>query len=105
MPINIFSKKIHDGTVDIGLEISKPLNDHWTILSRSDWVGDHLLKMGKNIAGSSFTQEFSFNYTVTRDFILNVYYRYYYVPSKVDIFNLPVPEVTDLVGIGIKYGF
>jgi len=105
VPVNLFDKKILDGTVDIALEITHPISNVLAFKGKSDWVGDSQWKMGKDVPGSSFTQEFSLKYTISRDLILNTFYRYYYVPSRVTQYAVDVPEVSDLVGLGLTYNF
>ena len=105
IPTNIFSRKIQDGSVDIALEVIHPLSRSLVLKSRSDWVGDSWWSMGRNFPGSSFTQELSFDYFINKDFILNAFYKYYYVPSRIAQFSVAVPEVSDLLGIGLNYKF
>lgn len=105
VPLNLFNKKILDGTVDMGLEIIRPFAGRFVFISRSEWVGNSSWKMAGDIPGSSFTQELSLDYSIRRDFILNSFYRYYHVPSKIGQFNVPVPEFSDIFGIGLTYRF
>ena len=105
VPLNLFNKKILDGTVDIGLEIVQPISNSTTLKSRSDWVGDSRLKMGKDIPGSSFTQEISMDHKIYEDFFLNAFYRYYHVPSMITQYAVPVSEFSDLIGLGLTYNF
>ena len=105
IPLDLFDKKILDGTVDIGLEVIQPLTASWILKSKSDWVANSQWKMGKDIPGSSFTQEFSLDYDISQDIKFNSFYRYYLVPSKIGQFSNAVPEESDLVGLGLTYRF
>jgi len=105
IPTDIFSRKILDGAVDVALEVIQPLSNSLILKSRSDWVGNSWWQMGRDIPGSSFTQELSFDYYINKDLILNTFYKYYYVPSRIAQFSLSVPEVSDLLGIGLNYKF
>jgi len=102
---NLFSRKVLDGTLDIGLEVAVPLSNSLTFKSRSDVVTDNFGKIDRDVPGSSFTQELSFDYLINRDFTFNSFYRYYFVPSKIDQFSGAVPEISDLVGLGLIYRF
>jgi len=68
-------------------------------------VTDNFGKIDRDVPGSSFTQELSFDYLINRDFTFNSFYRYYFVPSKIDQFSGAVPEISDLVGLGLIYRF
>ena len=105
VPLNIFDKKIFNGAVDIALELGQPISKDLTLRSRTDWVGDHLWKMGKNIPGTSFTQEIAFDQKMGRDLTLSVFYRYFNVPSKISAYGVAVPVYSDLLGIGLNYRF
>jgi hypothetical protein len=105
IPTNLFSRKVLDGTMDMGLEIIVPLSENQTLKSRSDLVTDSIGKIDRDVPGSSFTQEFSFDYSFSKDFTFNSFYRYYFVPSKTDQFSNAVPEISDLVGTGLIYRF
>jgi hypothetical protein len=102
---NLFSRRILDGTMDIGLEMIQPLSRATTLKSRSDWMADHHGKMGKDILGSSFTTELSLDHKLTQDLSMNTFYRYYFVPSRIDQFGTAVPEASDLIGISLMYKF
>ena len=104
-PLNLFDRKILDGTVDIGLEITAPMSSSTTFKSRSELVTDNFGKIDRNAPGTSFTQEFSMDYMISRDLQLNSFYRYYFVPSKLGQFSVAVPELSDLVGFGLVYRF
>jgi len=103
--LDLFDKKILDGTVDVGLEVIQPLTASWILKSKSDWVANSQWKMGKDIPGSSFTQELSLDYDISQDIKLNSFYRYYLVPSKIGQFMNAVPEESDLIGLGLTYRF
>jgi hypothetical protein len=105
LPNNLFDRKILDGMIDIGLEIIHPLDSRLLLTSKSDWVGTSYWEMGPKSAGTSFTQEFSLDYGIINDLTLKTFYRYYLVPSRLDMFGSAVPEVSDLVGIGLNYRF
>lgn len=105
IPTNLFSRKVSDGTLDIELEVMIPLSSTLTLKSKSDAVTDNFGEIDRDAPGSSFTQEFSFDYLMSKDLTLNSFYRYYFVPSKIDQFSNAVPEISDLVGIGLIYRF
>ncbi|MFH1709860.1 MAG: hypothetical protein ABH860_02165 [bacterium] len=105
VPLNLFSRKILDGTMDIGLEISSPISKDLTLKSRSDLVTDNFGKIDRDVPGSSFTQELSLDCLIHRDLMFSSFYRYYFVPSKIDQFSGTVPEISDLVGFGLMYRF
>jgi len=105
VPLNLFNKKILDGTMDIALELTQPFAERYTLKSRSDWVGSSRGKLGKDVPGSSFTQEISIDYRIYANFTFGVFYRYYFVPSRIAQFSVVVPETSDLFGIGLNYEF
>jgi len=105
VPNNLFSRKILDGTMDIGLEIIVPLSEKLTLSSRSDLVTDSSGIIGRRVPGSSYTHEFSLDYSIFNDLSLDSFYRYYFVPSKIDQFSSAVPEMSDLIGLGLIYRF
>ena len=102
---NLFSRKVLDGTMDIGLEVTAPLSNSLTLKSKSDVVTNNIGKIDRDVPGSSFTQELSFDYSINKDFMFNTFYRYYFVPSKLDQFSGTVTEASDLVGLGFLYRF
>ena len=102
---NLFSRKILDGTMDIGLEVTVPLSKSLTLKSRSDVVTDNIGKIDRDVPGSSYTQELSFDQLVNKDLSFNAFYRYYFVPSRKDQFFVTVPEASDLIGLGLVYRF
>ncbi len=104
-PLNLFNRKILDGTIDTGLEVSLPLADDLTFKSRSELVTDNFWKIDRDVPGSSFTHEISFERLISRNFAFNFYYRYYFVPSRVGQFAAAVPEESDLIGLGLIYRF
>jgi S-layer homology domain len=104
-PLNLFDRKILDGTLDTGLEITAPLAQYLTLRSRSELVTDNFGKIDRDVPGSSFTQELSLDYLISTDLSLNYFYRYYFVPSKIAQFSVAVPEASDLVGLGLVYRF
>jgi hypothetical protein len=104
-PLNLFSRKILDGTVDVGLEITVPLSSNLMLKSKSELVTDNFGKIDRNVPGSSYTQELSLDYLINRDFTFKSFYRYYFVPSKIAQFSLAVPEMSDLVGLSLVYRF
>lgn len=104
-PLNLFDKKTLDGTIDIGLEVIQPLSKQLIFTSKFDWVGSSQWEMAKNVPGASYTEEHSFDYSFGRDLILNIFYRYYQVPSRINQFSATVPEVSDMLGAGLIYKF
>jgi hypothetical protein len=102
---NLFSRKVLDGTLDIGLEVAIPLSNSLTFKSRSDVVTDNFGKIDKDVPGSSYTQELSFDQMVNKDLSFNAFYRYYFVPSKTDQFSVTVPEASDLIGLSLIFRF
>lgn len=102
---NLFSRKVLDGTLDLGLEVTAPLSNDLTLKSRSDLVTDNFGKLDRNVPGSSFTQELAFDYSISKDLTFNSFYRYYFVPSRIDQFSGIVPEASDLIGAGFIYRF
>ena len=105
VPLNLFDRKILDDTVDIGLRLARGFSGGHVLASRTEYVMSSGWKMGRDFPGSSFTQEISFDYRLQRDINLRLYYRYYYVPSRIAQFGTVVPEVSDLFGIGLNYRF
>ncbi len=103
--LNMFDKKIFDGTVDIGLEVAQPLSRDTTMRIKTDWVGDSQWRMGTNVPGASFTQELSFDQKLAKDLTLNAFYRYFYVPSRLNSYLIEVPDYSDLLGLALLYRF
>jgi hypothetical protein len=102
---NLFSRKVLDGTMDIGFEVAVPLSDSLTFKSKSAVVTDNFGKIDSDVPGSSYTQELSFNQSINRDLSFSTFYRYYFVPSMKDQFSVTVPEASDLIGFGFVYRF
>ena len=102
---NLFSRKVLDGTLDIGLEVAVPLSNSLTFKSKSDVVTDNFGKIDQDVPGSSYTQELSFDQLVNKELSFNAFYRYYFVPSMKDQFSVTVPEDSDLIGLGLVYRF
>lgn len=105
LPLNLFNRKILDGTMDIGLEVSVPLSEKSLLKSKSELIVDSFGKIDRDVPGSSYTHEISFDYSISRDLTFNSFYRYYFVPSKTGQFSETVPEESDLVGLGMTYRF
>lgn len=105
LPLDLFNRKILDGTMDIALQVFHPINNRFMLISTSDWIADSRGKMGSDVPGSSFTQELSLNYNASENLKLNTFYRYYFVPSRLDQFLTAVPEVSDCLGFGADYSF
>ncbi len=105
LPLDVFKRKILDGTMDAALEVYHPLAGRFMLISRSDWIADSRGRMGTDTPGSSFTQELSLDYNASDNLNLNVFYRYYAVPSRLDQFLAAVPEVSDCLGFGTSYSF
>jgi hypothetical protein len=104
-PLNIFDKRIFDGTNDIALEISKPLFDGVTLISKTDSVFNSLGNNDKTTPGTSFTQEMGIRHQIRDDLAIETYYRYFFIPSKVDMYGTILPEYSDLIGINVNYRF
>ncbi len=105
VPLNLFNRKILDGMVDIGLEVSVPLSENAALKNKSELVFDNFGKIDRDAPGSSFTHEISLDFNINKDFMLNSYYRYYFVPSRTGQFSETVPEESDLFGLGLIYKF
>jgi hypothetical protein len=105
LPLNLFNRKILDGTLDLGLELSAPLTDKITFKNKMELVTDSFCKIDRDAPGSSYTHELSLDILISNDLSLNTFYRYYFVPSKLDQFSNQVPEESDLFGLGLTWRF
>jgi hypothetical protein len=105
LPLNMFNKKILDGMNDVGLEISQPLSPRLSMKNKVDWTGSYKWKVSAKDPGTSITDELGFYYNFNPDLILDVFYRYYFVPSEVSQFGVTVPEYSDLLGFGLNFRF
>lgn len=104
-PLNLFNRKILDGTIDLGMEFSAPLTDKLTFKNKMELVTDTLYRIDRDAPGTSYTHEFSLDLQVNNDLTFNTFYRYYFVPSKLDQFSNAVPEESDILGFGLKFEF
>lgn len=104
-PLNIFNKRIFDGTNDLALEISKPVANGVILISRTDSVFDSLGKNDRTTPGTSFTQEFGIIHQIRNDLTMNTFYRYFFIPSRIDMYGTVLPECSDLIGISLNYKF
>jgi hypothetical protein len=73
--------------------------------NKAELVTDNFWKIDRDVPGSSYTHEISYEYLIRRDFTFNSYYRYYFVPSRIGQFGAAVPEESDLIGLGLTYKF
>ena len=105
LPYNLFNRKILDGTIDMGMEFSAPLTDKIIFKKKIELVTDTLYKIDRDTPGASYTQELSLDFLINHDLTLNAFYRYYFVPSKIDQFSNQVPEESDLFGLGLTCRF
>ena len=105
LPLNLFNRKILDGTMDLGMELTVPLTDKIIFKKKLELVTDSLCRIDRDAPGTSYTQELSLAFLISNDLTLNTFYRYYFVPSKLDQFSNPVPEESDLFGLGLTCRF
>ena len=105
LPLNLFNRKILDGTIDLGMEFSAPFTDRLTFKNKIELVTDTLYKIDSDAPGTSYTHELSLDLQVNNYLTLDAFYRYYFVPSKLDQFSNSVPAESDLLGVGMTCRF
>jgi len=105
MPLNIFDKYILNDTVDIGVGITHRLSNRTALSYRSDIVMNGSWKNDDTTPGTSFTNEITFSYFASKDFVFEGSYRIYNVPSGTGQFGDVLPKVSDLMSVSLKYLF
>ncbi len=99
--LNNFNKLILDGSVDLGLELSRKISDKLKFKLISDLVLASDLKYGADQPGTSLTNEI-----VLSGGSINVFYRNYFVPSGLSSTDptmaRPVAKSSDLIGIALE---
>ncbi len=104
--LNSFNKMVLDGSSDIGLSIKRQINPKLDLSLKTDAILSSDLKLGKDYAGTSLTTEIGLNYSFSSAIKTIVYYRNYFVPSKASskdpAISIPVPELSDYLGISFS---
>ncbi len=103
--LNNFNRLILDGTVDIGLKMSRTIGDKVSLEWKGDYVTTGDYKYGQNHPGTYFLWQLTSYYNLTSKTKANVFYRAYNVPSGVAQFSQAVPAFSDMIGIGLSSSF
>jgi hypothetical protein len=103
--LNNFNRLILDGTVDVGLKINQKLTDGLSLEWKGDYVTTGDYKYGEAYPGTYLLWQLGLTYNFSTQIGIDTFYRSYSVPSGIAQFSDPVPEVSELVGIGLKCRF
>lgn len=103
--LNNFDRLVLDGTVDLGLKIEQKIGDRLAVEGMSDYVltGDY--KYGADYPGTYWLWQLAMSYNVYANATALLFYKSYNVPSGLAQFSDPVPAVSEIIGLGLKYAF
>ncbi|MFH1577196.1 MAG: hypothetical protein ABID35_06615, partial [Candidatus Margulisiibacteriota bacterium] len=103
--LNNFNRLVLDGTADLGVRIEQKINKDLSAQFSSDYVTDGSFNYGAAYAGTYWLWQIGLNYEFSSRVGAGAFYRSYNVPSGLSQFSVPVPPLSEVVGLGLRYSF
>jgi hypothetical protein len=101
--LNNFDRLILDGTVDLGLKIDQKINNDLSARWKADYVTTGNYQYGAAYPETYFIWQLDLAYQLTKNIAADAFYRSYNVPSGIAQFSDPVPVVSEIIGLSLKY--